>query len=419
MRVNVRRVVVAAAVCAALLKSVPSASAQDVSGLWDAVIVANKVDVPFRFEIAVKGNAAEGFFFEGDSKVGSTSGSYQGGALKLEYDFLNTILDATFDGTELKGTYRNNRPNARAQEFRARRFATVPVSGQAPAKVEGSWAMYRSGENKFKLDVSWRLYLRETGGEVSGAILRTSGDTGTLIGRWTNGTLVMSHFAGERPLLFEATPNPDGTLNVTLDRESKFIAARTGVAKDKGIPEPPDLTRFTSVKDPSERFHFSGLDINGNTVSDADPRFQGKVVILSLGGTWCPNCHDEMPVLVALDKEFRAQGLEIVGLFFEADADLAVAKPRVNAFVRRHKVDFPIVVAGSRDDGEAKLPQLNNFAVYPTTVFLGRDGKVRSVHAGFASAATGEEHTRLTNEYRETVRRLVAEAGAQPKTAAR
>jgi thiol-disulfide isomerase/thioredoxin len=418
MRMNFRRMIGAAAVCGGLVMLAPGAAAQDVSGLWDSIVVANKVDVPFRFEIAVNGTTAEGSFFEGDTKVSSTSGSFQNGTLRLEYDFLNTILEATFDGAELKGTYRNNRPNARPQEFRARRFAAVPATGQAPAKVEGSWAMYRSGENRFKLDVSWRLYLRETGGEVSGAILRTSGDTGTLVGRWTNGTLVMSHFAGERPLLFEATANPDGTLAVTLDRESKFIAARTSVAKDKGIPEPPDLTRFTSVKDPSERFHFSGLDVNGNTVSDADPRFQGQVVIVAIGGTWCPNCHDEMPVLVELNKEFNAQGLQVVGLFFESDADLAIAKPRVNAFVRRHKVDFPIVVAGSRDDGEAKLPQLSNFAVYPTTVFLGRDGKVRSVHAGFASAATGEEHARLKNEYRETVRRLIAEAGAaQPKTA--
>ncbi|MGE3176973.1 MAG: TlpA disulfide reductase family protein [Vicinamibacterales bacterium] len=409
MRVNLRRAI--GTVAMALLLA-PVASAQDASGLWDAVIVANKVEVPFRFEVAVKGAAAEGFFFEGNTKVGSTAGSYQNGTLKLEYDFLNTVLEATFDGTQLKGTYKNNRPNARPQEFRAQRFKPVESSGPVPAKVDGSWAMYRSGENKFKLDVSWRLYLRESGGAISGAILRTSGDTGTLEGRWQNGTLVMSHFSGERPLLFEAKPNADGTLAVTLDRESNFIAARTSEIREKGIPEPPDLTRFTSVKDPTEKFHFSGLDVNGNPLSDADPRFQGKVVILSIGGTWCPNCHDEMPVMRELDAEFRAQGLEIVGLFFESDADLTVAKPRIGAFVRRHKVAFPIVVAGNRDEGPAKLSQLNNFAVFPTTVFIGRDGRVRSVHAGFASEATGEEHIRLKNEYRETVKRLLAEGGA-------
>src|SRR5207248_9761455 len=37
------------------------------------------------------------------------------------------------------------------------------------------------------------------------------------------------------------------------------------------------------------------------------------------------------------------------------------------------------------------LPQLVNFGAYPTTIFLGRDGRVRSVHAGFASPAAGAE----------------------------
>src|SRR5260370_9235611 len=55
------------------------------------------------------------------------------------------------------------------------------------------------------------------------------------------------------------------------------------------------------------------------------------------------------------------------------------------------------------------LPQLVNFGAYPTTIFLGRDGKVRSVHAGFASPATGAEHVRLKQELRELAERLLTE----------
>ena len=79
--------------------------------------------------------------------------------------------------------------------------------------------------------------------------------------------------------------------------------------------------------------------------------------------------------------------------------------------MRRYAVEFPIIVAGTRDDSQEKLSQLNNFAVYPTTVFIGRDGRVHSVHAGFASAATGAEHERLKAEQRELVERLLAEPG--------
>jgi hypothetical protein len=96
----------------------------------------------------------------------------------------------------------------------------------------------------------------------------------------------LSHFDGDRPLLMEAKPNPDGTLAIRLNDKFTYRAARTNEARAKGLPDPPDPSRFTSVKDPSAPFHFSGLALDGRTVSDADAEFRGKAVILSIGGTW-------------------------------------------------------------------------------------------------------------------------------------
>jgi thiol-disulfide isomerase/thioredoxin len=276
--------------------------------------------------------------------------------------------------------------------------------------------MYHIKDNS-KLDVSWRLYLRESGAGVNGAILKTSGDSGTLVGGWKDGRLVLSHFAGERPLLFEGQLNADGTLSITLDGQFTYRAARMTEARDKGIPEPPDLSLFTSMKDPTEVLHFSGSDLEGRIFSDKDPRFQGKVLVLTIGGSWCPNCHDEAPFLVELHKEFGAKGLEVVGLFFENDPDLAVVRPRVTAFIRRYGVQFPILISGTTDQVGAKLPQLQNLAVYPTTLVVGRDGRVRSVRAGFPSVATGEEHVRLKREKRELIQRLLDEKPPVRQTA--
>jgi thiol-disulfide isomerase/thioredoxin len=166
------------------------------------------------------------------------------------------------------------------------------------------------------------------------------------------------------------------------------------------------------VKDPNEPFHFTGSDIDGNVLTNRDARFQGRVVLLTVGGTWCPNCHDEAPFLVDLYKDFHDKGLEVVGLFFESDPALAAARPRVQSFIRRYGVEFPILVAGTNrgNDAVQKLSQLVNFAVYPTTIVLGRDGRVRQVHAGFASAATGDEHLRLIQEERDLIARLLAES---------
>jgi peroxiredoxin len=380
-------------------------------GLWEATVVNGKAEIPFRFEIdRTDDDRVQGFFFEGDRKVGSTSGSFENDTLTLSYDFLNTTLQATFDGTTLHGTYKNNRPSAKPMEFRAVKFVAPPAGDATAApKVAGNWDMFRTAPDNSKLAVSWQLYLRQSRAEVSGAILKTSGDSGFLTGHWEKGKLVMSHFAGERPLLFEAEIAKDGTLSITLDRQFTYKAARSNEALANGIPLPPDPSRFTSVKDPTERFHFSGPDVNGKVLDETDPRFQGQVVVLTIGGSWCPNCHDEAPSLVDLYKDFHAQGLEIVGLSFEVEPDFAEARPRVQTFIKRYGIQFPMLVPGTPDQVLEKLPQLVNFGVYPTTIILGRDGRVRSVHAGFASLATGEEHTRLLREERELVKQLLAE----------
>jgi thiol-disulfide isomerase/thioredoxin len=389
----------------------PAVSATNIAGLWDAEIVASQLEIPFRFEIAQKGNQVQGFFFEGDRKIGSSSGSFADGRLKLEYDILETTLEGTFQGDQFAGTYRLNRPGAQPLLIRARRFVPAPADAAAAPHVSGSWEMRRiPQEVRSPSDrQTWNLFLRQSGAEVSGSILRVDGDTGFLIGRWQNGRLVLSHFAGQGPLLFEAKLNADGTLMIALNRGAGYVAVRKSEARAKGVPDPPDPSRYTSVKDPSVpfRFNFPGLD--GKIVSNTDAQFKGRVVLLAIGGSWCPNCQDEAPFLVDLYKEFHSQGLEIVGLMFEADADPALARPRVQTFIRRYAVPYPMLLAGTPDDINQKIPQLVNFGAYPTTIYLGRDGRVRSVHAGFASQATGEEYVRLKGEVLGIVQRLLAE----------
>lgn len=88
----------------------------------------------------------------------------------------------------------------------------------------------------------------------------------------------------------------------------------------------------------------------------------------------------------------------------------------MQSFIKRYNIQYAMVYAGtmnptptSKTIAEA-LPQLVNFGAYPTSIYLGRDGRVRSVHAGFASPATGEEHVRLKQELRELTERLLAES---------
>lgn len=59
-----------------------------------------------------------------------------------------------------------------------------------------------------------------------------------------------------------------------------------------------------------------------------------------------------------------------------------------------------------------KVPQLVNLNTWPATVFIGRDGKVKSVHSGFASPASGEFNAQLKKEFTSQIEALLAEKSA-------
>jgi thiol-disulfide isomerase/thioredoxin len=238
------------------------------------------------------------------------------------------------------------------------------------------------------------------------------GDTGALTGTWQNGKFVLSHFDGARAMLLEITPNKDGTLELHESGpyipKDQLIAYREDVAKAKGLPEPADYTTHTTMKDPNEVFAYSFPDVNGQVLSNNDPKFKGKVVLAIVTGTWCPNCHDEALYLVQLYKKYRDQGLEIVALDFE-EPEQQDDLDRVRAFTKQYGVEYTYLIAGAPAEMWEKVPQAVNLNTWPATLFVGRDGRVKHIHAGFAAPASGEFNAQLKQEFTSTIEKLLAE----------
>ena len=402
----------AVAVVLFALVALPSrAGAQPVNGLWDATVLVNNgaLEIPFRFELSGSGSNVKGSFFNGDDRTTSTSGTLQSGVLSLSFDELGTRLDATLKDGQLDGQYSRGTRGA-PYPFHAKRFSPIQSGDAAIPSIAGLWNVQVGKSSKG--EAAWQLIVRQAGAEVSAVILRIDGDTGTLTGSFRNGTFALSHFSGARPLRLELTPGADGTLAVVQNTDKPLTALRAEQASAKGLPQPSDPTRFTSVKDPTEPFRFNFPDLDGKMVSNTDARFAGKVVIVAIGGSWCPNCHDETPFLVELYKKYKKQGLEIVELSFEEEAQMK-NPVRVRAFNKRYGVEYTVLIPGEPKELNDKVPQGVNLNSFPTTFFLGRDGRVRSAHAGFAGKASGKFHTELKEEVTALVERLLAEKNTQ------
>jgi len=318
---------------------------QSLAGLWDATISFNGQDIPFRLQISGDGSNLQGWLFNGDDKVVASGASSHDGSLVLNFDSYAAKLDLQVQDGALVGQYgpmlKKNYPVAAH-----RHQAGASASATAPS-INGLWEV---AVKSSKGEQAWRLIVQQkSASDVSAAILRVDGDTGALTGGYKDGKFVLSHFSGGRPALMILTPSSDGTLIVDmtdLHGKSQLTATRPEVARAKGLAPPTDPDHHTSVKDASEPFKFSFPDLNGKIVSNSDARFQGKVVLVNITGSWCPNCHDEAPFLAELYRKYRSQGLEVVALSFE-EGDQLTNPTRLRAFMKEYGIDYTVLLGGT------------------------------------------------------------------------
>jgi hypothetical protein len=132
------------------------------------------------------------------------------------------------------------------------------------------------------------LVVRQSGAHVDATISRVDGDTGNIDGDYKAGKFVLGHFDDARPLLLEIVPQSDGSLQVVENNGTPLPAFRPSAARAKGLAPPVDTTQHTHMRNPAEPLRFSFPNLAGNVVTSKDPRFHGKVVLVTLMGSWLP-----------------------------------------------------------------------------------------------------------------------------------
>jgi thiol-disulfide isomerase/thioredoxin len=250
--------------------------------------------------------------------------------------------------------------------------------------------------------------LRNGPSGFEGTMISNTGDYGHFAGQVRGDSFSLAHFDGSFVYLLTGALHGDtlrGVFHAGLRTQTNWIALRS-----TGAPHLRPPTELTTA-DTMAPFRFAFPDLHGRVVTERDPRFAGKVVLVDIFGTWCPTCHDQAPSLVRLYRKYHDRGLEIVGLAYEVTGDTAIDARQVRRYRDKFDIGFPLLLAGINDTdaAAATLPQLHGFTSFPTTVFLGRDGRVRRVHAGFYGPATGAQHERLVREFEQEIERLLRE----------
>ncbi len=393
-----------------LLISTAQSQSRLQQGSWRFSLQLNDtVELPFNTEVKEKTidviNAGE--------RIAVDEITYSGDSVFIRMPIFDSEFRGKFSQTEITGNYLNHaRRNKNVISFRADYglgFRFIDRPQKTNEDFSGRWEVEFAGDSSDPESKTSIGEFKQDGNHITGTFLTVTGDYRYLQGDVMGNTFSLSCFDGSHAFLFTAKLQANGTL--TGDYYSGQHWHDTWIAKRNEKIKLTDPDSLTFLKPGYDRVSFSFPDADSNLVSLSDKKFQNKIVIVQVMGTWCPNCMDETAFLSPFYKKYKDKGVEVVGLDFERITEFPVVKKNLQRLKKRFDVDYTLLYSGSTDP-ELKLkalPMLNRIFSFPTTIFIDRTGKVRRIHTGFSGPATGEHYERWKKGFTDFVDQVLKE----------
>jgi peroxiredoxin len=392
----------------------PATAAAAPMGQYRAVLSVAGGDLPFGLELTRENGVLVAWLINGPERVRVPDVHLDGDHLTMQMPGYPHRLDARFVDARFEGTVELLRPRGVIRSVRvvampgqAWRFFPKPAA--EPLDFSGRWALtFRDADGNEEAAIA---ELTQQAHEVTGTVLRASGDDRYIAGEARGDTLFLSRFDGGSAYLYLGRLGSDGTLSG--DFHSGGGAHETWWGRRDPNARLEDPAQMTGLQPGVKSLEFTFPNLDGSLISFPGKQFDGKVVLITVGGSWCPNCHDEAEFLRDLLASRRAQGLEAIQLMFEYTPDFASASAAARAFAEKFSIDYPVLIAGTTTDNDVlkKLPQLKVFRAYPTLFIIDRKGTIRLTHAGFSGPATGVHHEEQNRDLTAFIDALLKEHG--------
>jgi len=361
------------------------------SGIWRATIALNdSIKLPFNFKL--QGSEEDGYTLaitNADETIIATDISVVGNdTLKIQMPVFANYLLLQKGEEKMTGYY----VNPDAENYLLPLEAVYGVEERFEADqpnccdINKKWAVKFSPQTE-KEDPAIG-YFEQEGSKVKGTFMTETGDYRYLQGVLSGDKLQLSTFDGSHLYYFDATIENGQEMNGRYFSGRSHYEPWMAYRDDDFELSDPDT--LTYIKEGYEGLSFAFPNLNGDTISLNDDRFDGKALIIQIMGSWCPNCMDESRYLRGAYEKYHQQGLEVVGLTFERVKDRETATIRAKKMVKDLDIPYAVLLAGAtREDRAADaLPMLNHIMSFPTSVYLDRNHQVVKIHTGFSGPGT-------------------------------
>ncbi|MEM1423848.1 MAG: TlpA disulfide reductase family protein [Planctomycetota bacterium] len=331
---------------------------------------------------------------------------------RIEFPAFAATLHWTYNWENGAGVYSKRRGESIAKvPFTVERVASVhdrferkhPLDPDAITAIDGRWVVdFANAE-----DEALGIFEVNDEGLATGTFLTTTGDYRFLEGVVDGSTLKLSCFDGGHAFLFHADLNDDRSLTGDFWSGNWYHDTWTATPAPEGysMPDAFALTEWTG-DDPGIGLDDLVFKDLAGVERSVGKMIEGEPAIIEVFGSWCPNCHDAAKAVKDLQDKY---GITVVGLAFELTDEHSRSSRHVRLFQLKHGAEWPILIAGTSDKGEAseRLPVFDELRSYPTTLFVRADGTVAALHTGFTGPAAPHEHAELLARWDAIVRDLV------------
>ena len=383
-------------------------------GVWRAELqIKNDVILPFNFEsmydddndLKINLLNAQEKIPVSDITFGRTKDLRD--TLVISFPLMDSYISATFKENVMEGYWHVNYREDYQIPFvafhgQAHRFSTDQIP---PAiNLNGKWEASFEVETEDVYPAVGEFVQNENA--VTGTFLTETGDYRFLEGSIQGSNLYLSCFDGGHAFLFTAkadqSENLTGTFYSGKHYETNWVARKNENAQ---LTDPYQLSQIVT---PDKSINFSLLDSDGNEVSLDDDHFKGKPKLITIMGTWCPNCLDESKFLLEYVQNNTDLSLEIIAIAFEKYRDEDKALSTIRNYKNRLNIPYPILYGGYYDKAEAtsKLGFIDRILSYPTLLFVDRNNIVRKVHTGFNGPATSK-YEQFKDDFEQSVQLIL------------
>ena len=157
------------------------------------------------------------------------------------------------------------------------------------------------------------------------------------------------------------------------------LSTSNGPPAVKNVPAPAPVAPAPLMTLPPGIADAEMIAVSGKPIKLSN--YAGKVLVVNLWATWCGPCRSEIPELVKLHKEFRSNGLEVVGLSTE-DPQFSAEK------VRNFVADFGMTYRVGWATNEVALALMQGRDSIPQSFVISRDGRIMKRFVGFNAIVT-------------------------------